>query len=306
MWLRKNFVDRDDVAFAVEACTGWRYVVEELNAANIEAHLGEPGESAAARGRKRRAKTDRSDSRLLRELLEQDRLPECWIPPAHVLECRALLQTYMDLRVEHTAWVQRIHAVCFHQGAAALEHGGVSTPEARACWEQIAEQQLSAAGQYQVAVAARVLDALEAELEALRVRLVTAAKHLHGAGVLRQQVYGVGPIGGLAFTCWLGGADRFSSARKAVRFCGLDITVYSSAGKRAPGRLSRQGPPILRWVAYEAGITHARAGAPDHAYYAKVKDRIDGKRAALAEARKVVRVVSHVLTDLGDDALNWG
>jgi transposase len=53
-------------------------------------------------------------------------------------------------------------------------------------------------------------------------------------------------------------------------------------------------------------MTHARAGAPDHAYYAKVKDRIDGKRAALAEARKVVRVVSHVLSDLGDDALSWG
>jgi hypothetical protein len=128
-WLRKNFADHDDVAFAVEACTGWRYLVEELTAANVEAHLGEPAETAAARGRKRRAKTDRSDSRLLRELLEQDRLPECWIPPAHVLECRALLQTYMDLRVEHTAWVRRIHAVCFHQGAAALDRGGVSTPK---------------------------------------------------------------------------------------------------------------------------------------------------------------------------------
>jgi transposase len=134
MWLRKNVADDDDVAFAVEACTGWRYVVEELTAANVEAHLGEPAETAAARGRKRRPKTDRSDSRLLRELLEQGRLPECWIPPAHVLECRALLQTYMDLRVEHTAWVQRIHAVCFHQGAAALDHCGVSTPAARARW----------------------------------------------------------------------------------------------------------------------------------------------------------------------------
>jgi len=121
----------------------------------------------------------------------------------------------------------------------------------------------------------------------------------------RQQVYGVGPIGGLAFTCWLGGVDRFSSAHKAVRFCGLDITVYSSAGKRAPGRLSRQGPPILRWCAYEAGMTHARAGAPDRAYYARVKERVDGKRAALAEARKVVRIVSHILAELGEDALSW-
>jgi hypothetical protein len=107
-------------------------------------------------------------------------------------------------------------------------HGGVSTPDRRARWERIAAPQLSAAGQVQVAVAARVLDALEVEIEARRARLVAAAKHLHGATVLRQRVYGVGPIGALAFTCWLAGADRFSSARKAVRFCGLDVTVYSS------------------------------------------------------------------------------
>ena len=36
----------------------------------------------------------------------------------------------------------------------------------------------------------------------------------------------------LALCCWLGGTDRFSSSRKAVRFVGLDITVHSSDGKR--------------------------------------------------------------------------
>ena len=61
-------------------------------------------------------------------------------------------------------------------------------------------------------------------------------------------------------------------------------------GRQAqPGRLSRQGPPVLRWCLYEAGKTHARPSAPDHAYYAAVKNRIDGKRAALSEARKIVR-----------------
>jgi transposase len=231
MWLGKNFAGRGDVAFAVEACTGWRYVVEELAAAGVAAHLAEPAETAARRGKKRRAKTDRSDSGLLRELLETGRLPECWIPPAHMLECRALLQTYQDLRVEHTAWVQRIHAVCFHQGAEQLDHGAVSTADGRARWERVAAGQLTAAGQVQVAVAARILDALEVEIEALRAQLVAAAKHLRGAAALRARVYGVGPIGALAFTCWLGGADRFTSAHKAVRFCGLDVTVHSSDGK---------------------------------------------------------------------------
>jgi hypothetical protein len=47
----------------------------------------------------------------------------------------------------------------------------------------------------------------------------------------------------------------------------------------------------------------ARASAPDHAYYAQVMDRKDGKRAALAEARKIVRRAGHILSELGDDAL---
>jgi len=137
----------------------------------------------------------------------------------------------------------------------------------------------------------------------VRRQLLDQARHLRGAAELTARLYGVGPITGLALTCWLGGAGRFSSSRKAVRFAGLDITVYSSDGKRAPGRLSRQGPPALRWCLYEAGKTHAHKGAPDHAYYAQVKERIDGKRAAISEARKIIRQAAHILTELGDDAL---
>ena len=39
-------------------------------------------------------------------------------------------------------------------------------------------------------------------------------------------------------------------------------------------------------MVYEAGKTHARASAPGHAYYAQVKDRTDGKLAAISQARK--------------------
>jgi hypothetical protein len=46
---------------------------------------------------------------------------------------------------------------------------------------------------------------------------------------------------------------------------------------------------VLRWTLYEAGKTHARAPAPDHGYYAQVKDRCGGKRAARSEARKILR-----------------
>ena len=60
---------------------------------------------------------------------------------------------------------------------------------------------------------------------------------------------------------------------------------------------------MLRWAVYEAGKTHARSSAPGHRCYATVKDRCNGKRAALSEARKIVRQACHILAELGDDAL---
>jgi transposase len=194
-------------------------------------------------------------------------------------------------------------AVFFHQGVPQLGEGALRTEQGLAALREAAAAHLSPAGQLQVATALDMIDALETQLGVLRHQLLGAARHLAGAKVLAARLYGVGPVTALAMTCWLAGAGRFSSSRKAVRFTGLDITVWSSDGKGPPGRLSRQGPPVLRWAVYEAGKTHARAGAPDHDYYAQVKDRKGSKRAALSEARKIVRQACHILAELGDDAL---
>jgi hypothetical protein len=78
-------------------------------------------ETAARRGPKRRAKTDRSDAQLLRDLLFEGRIPESWIPPQPVLEARALVRLYKDLLDERTGWLQRVHAGLFHSGAPDLD-----------------------------------------------------------------------------------------------------------------------------------------------------------------------------------------
>ena len=288
-WLAR-FAGREDVAFAVEGC-----------AAGATAHLASrptPPLPAAAKGTPRPIKPTPGTC----DAAGRGRLPECWIPPGHILECRALLETYHDLRREHTAWVQRIHAVLFHQGAPALGAGTLRTEQGVAALRAAAAH-LSPAGQLQVATALEVLEALEARMHVVRHQLLDAARHLTGAKVLAARLYGVGPFAALALTCWLAGEGRFSSSRKAVRFAGLDITVSSSDRKGPPGRLSRQGPPVLRWAVYEAGKTHARSSAPDHDYYAAVKDRKNSKRAALSEARKILRQACHILAELGDDAL---
>ena len=108
-WLRR-FEGRE-VAIALEATTGWRFVVEELKAAGIEAHLAEPADTRALRGPKRRAKNDRQDARHLRQLLETGRLPESWIPPEHIQELRTVVRLRKTLTDDRRAWQQRIQAV---------------------------------------------------------------------------------------------------------------------------------------------------------------------------------------------------
>src|SRR5438445_12833328 len=73
-WLAR-FAGRDDVAFALEGCTGWRYVAEELAGAGITAHVAEPADTAVARGRKRHGQTANTDSRHLRAQPAEGRLP---------------------------------------------------------------------------------------------------------------------------------------------------------------------------------------------------------------------------------------
>jgi transposase len=297
-WLAERFAGRADVEFAVEACTGWRFVIEELEYAGIEASLAETADTAAARGPKRRAKTDGADTALMRELLAGGRLPTSWIPPQQVREMRAILELYKDLRDEHTAWVQRVHATLFHHGVPQL---GVEVTSAAGRARLQAGEGLSPAGRQSVTAALRVMDALQTELDTLHAQIRTFANHQPGCKALQAQ-YGVGPITSTAVWAMMGDTRRFSASRQAVRHTGLDVTVYSSDGKRAPGHLAKQGPPLLRWALYEAACRASHTSAPDHDFYTSVKERIDHKRATISVARKIARRSHHILRELGDKA----
>ena len=105
-----------ELEVALEATTGWRFVVEEFEAIGARVHLAEPAETAARRGDKKHAKSDRADARHLRELLMISRLPESWIPPDHLLDLRARVRLRHTLSDQSGEWQQRIRAVLYHHG----------------------------------------------------------------------------------------------------------------------------------------------------------------------------------------------
>jgi transposase len=176
----------------------------------------------------------------------------------------------------------------------------VAKPEGRAAAERAF---LSPAGRQAVEAGLRQIDRLTAELEPLRRQLDMLSRRQPGCAALRTAHFGIGAVTSVAIWAELGDVRRFGNSDDVVRHTGLDITVYSSGGKRPAGHLSRQGPQLLRWALYEAAKCAARPAAPDYGYYTAARDDRGGGRATLPVARKLARRCYHTLRELGEDAL---
>jgi transposase len=301
-WLRDDVTPRAQggpVALAVEGCTGWRYVVEEIVAAGFEAHVAEPADTKNARGRKHRAKTDRTDARLIRELLASGDLPESWIPPTDVLEWRERVRLYKSL-IDQRTTCQRIHAELFQHGVSVPE-GAIRSAATRARLAGEAVQ-LSPAGRQRIRVGYQMIDATDAEAMPLKRDLQRFGARQPACRALANAHYGIGGLLAVAIWSELGDCRRFSRSRQAVRHTGLDVAVDASDRRRArvdicPGKDRRRCGG--RCTKRRRNASHQRS--PDHAYYAKVKERHGGKIAAIAVARQFTRRCYHILRDLESD-----
>jgi transposase len=216
----RQFVGRfagQELEVALEATTGWRFVVEELHAVGARVHLAEPAETSALRGSKERAKSDRADARHLRELLMAGRLPESWIPPDYILDLRARVRLRHTLSEQRGEWQQRIQSVLYHHGCR--QRGDLMNRDGLA-W--LAAQPLTSLARDQVRIALQMIDALDSQIAPLDKELRAYARRQPGCKALTAH-YGIGPITSVTILAELGDPNRFSSSREAVRYAGLEM-----------------------------------------------------------------------------------
>jgi transposase len=190
---------------ALEATTGWRFVVEELRRVGAVVHLAEPAETADLRGSKKRPKNDRADARHLRELLMIKRLPESWIPPDHILDLRARVRLRHELGEQRSEWQQRIQAVLYHHGCPQRRQLLVGDGR-----EWLASQPLPSTAREQVTVALAMIDALAAQIAPLEKELRAYARRQVGCKALMAH-NGLGELTAVTILAKLGDCTRFSS-----------------------------------------------------------------------------------------------
>jgi len=282
---------------AIEATTGWKWVANELSARGVEVVLVDPGEAAARKGRKRRAKTDRLDARFLLSLLVSGMLPRAWMPPAEIQELRALTRTRKALVDTRSGMAERVQALLMHEGWPC-QRGRLLTLSGRRWVDGL---ELEPAIRLVLDSLLGVIDDIDRRLEPLEHELRHRVKHDPRLRAL-QGIYGVGPIVACHLLAEIGDARRFTRSRQVVRLSGLDPVVLESGETKRRGRLAKAGPPLLRWALVEAAKHGRRSSSPDHERWQRIQKRRGSKIADITIARTIAGRALNVLRDLPEAA----
>ena len=89
------------------------------------------------------------------------------------------------------------------------------------------------------------------------------------------------------FLAEVGDVARFPSARHLVSYLGLASRVGASGGHIHTGRLTKEGPPLLRSYLVQAAQNSIRNPCPFHELYQRVRDRSGPPSVRVAVARKL-------------------
>jgi len=142
-------------------------------------------------------------------------------------------------------------------------------------------------------------DALEAEAK----RLAAA----DGRCRILQTMPGVGPLTALAFVSAMDGPARFARSSSLGAYLGLTPRGYQSGEVAWTGRISKTGDAMARALLYEAAnslMVRVKARVPLKFWALKLAERVGGKKARVALARKMAVILHRMLAD--GTAYHWG
>jgi transposase len=303
-WLRQDVARRangDSVSFAVEGGTGWRYVVEEITTAGVRGASGRAGRYPSSAW----SETARQDRPF--RFSVATRVAAGGQTPGVVDRARggvgvagagAGLQVVG--RSAHDLGSADPRRVVSARRSRSREcHPGREDPGHAA----FSGARVEFGGSATHRLGYSMIDAIDVLAKPLKADLQRFGQRQAGCRAVVDAQYGIGGLLAVAIWSELGDCQRFARSDQVVRHSGLDVTVDSSDRRRASGFLSRQGPQTLRWALYEAAKNSSHHRSPDHDYYATVKDRHDGKLAAISMARKLARRSYHILRAVDPDVV---
>lgn len=279
----------EDPEVVLEATYGWYWAVDALHAAGARVHLAHPLGVKAFEYR--RVKNDVRDATDLADLLRMGRLPEAWIAPPATRELREL--------VRHRAKLVGLRSHCKAEVHAVLAKSGVQVPMSDLFSDSGNDllDRCPLPGPYAARVQSlrRLIDDLEEEID-LFGRLARGKLAADPGYTALQQLPGVGPVLAAVFCAEVGDVTRFRTAPQLACWAGLTPKHHESDTHVHRGRITKQGPRLVRWAAVES-VNRLSPHTPAGQLKARVAATRGKNIGKVAAARKQVEFVFYALRD---------
>jgi transposase len=117
-------------------------------------------------------------------------------------------------------------------------------------------------------------------------------------GVKRlMEIRGVNFYSTLAELAVIGPVDRFPTDKKISSWVGIVPRVRQSGNKEFHGHITKAGPSLLRWILISDATVAVKYPGKLRRYYLRLKRRVGHKKAIVATAHKLLRIIYHMLKE---------
>ena len=270
--------------------TGW--VHDLASALGIEVQVANPN-TEGWRWRRVKRKTDRDDALKLARLSAANQLPTVWMPRPRVRQWRSLIHYRHALVSRRTAIRNNIRSILDAQGHRLAIGKKAWTECGLERLDKIAKPLAGCTadelwrGQLQTEMI--LLEQLQGQLNAVEAKLDAVAATDSRTMRLRS-ILGVGPRLSEAVVAWIDDPGRFRNARAVGSYVGLVPRRRQSGTYDLSGRVTKQGPSLLRKLLVEVAWIMRQHNPHTEALFKKLSkaQRSRHKQAMVALARRAL------------------
>jgi transposase len=142
-----------------------------------------------------------------------------------------------------------------------------------------------------------VIDILDREIKLLEGRIRETLSTKSRELKILTSIPGIGFIGASTLIAEIGNIHDFKDADKLTKWAGLTPSVYQSANVTRTGSITKQGSRHIRWILVELAHVAIRSKGQIKSFFERLMPKKGYKKAIVAVARKMLRVVWHLLVN---------
>lgn len=240
-------------------------------------------------------KNDRLDARKMAVLLSIGELPAVHMPSREVRQWRQMILHRRKIINGRTRVKNRIRALLKSEGFRRPLHGGGWWKKINRLWMQELCQDRARQGNLWTVQLGNLLD----ELEMLEGQLVRVTTYLdeylerQPGGKLLMSIKGIGPRTSEAVLAYTDDVSRFAGSKMFCSYFGMTPRLDESGSCRRLGRISKEGPSVVRWVLVESSWKVIRYSPELRRFYERVRAGQDNRKkiAIVAVGRKLLSIM---------------